>query len=93
MMDARKIRTNADASTHNSMVKLLSGCNMYDSECEVGMDDVDRIVRMVASGSARLRLHVGEYAFSQTEARIAKMVNALDTELVRRVRDLGVRVP
>ena len=88
----------SDASTHNSMVKLLSGCNMYDSECEVGMDDVDRIVRMVASGclsvrSARLRLHVGEYAFNQTEARIAKMVNALDAELVRRVRDLGVRVP
>jgi hypothetical protein len=47
----------------------------------------------VVMRSARLRLHVGEYAFNQTEARIAKMVNALDAELVRRVRDLGVRVP
>ena len=82
----------SDSSTHNSMVKLLSGCQLYAAGCTVGAKDVERLVKLVASGCLRIepprdpRVHAqAPWNATSAEWRAARRVNALDDALFKRL--------
>ena len=84
-----------DVSTHNSMVKLLSGCNLYAPNCSVTRDDVARIVQLIRSRCLTIRLpearvHVADYGVSGhvPVSAVPASANELDALLVAAWRTL-----
>ena len=80
-----------DASTHNSMVRILSGCQLYDAGCVVTEDTVRSILARVATGCLRVVpplprvVHANPHTCSARELEAAYRANPLDRLLLRNV--------
>ena len=80
-----------DKTTHNTMVRILSGCQMYDNECRVTEATVDSILKRIECGCIRLVtwgraiVHANPHSCSRDERRTAYRVNALDRLLLERI--------
>ena len=86
----------ADNSTHNSQVKILAGCNMYDYTCVINRSTVDTIIQKIHSGcitvmkNQHVRAHVHNKFCTTTELALAYSVNGLDRLLLRRINAMGI---
>ena len=72
-----------DNSTHNSQTKILSGCQLYDSNCHVDVHSVARIVARIKSGCirvtrARIVRHTNDFRCSSYQQEAAHRANHLD---------------
>lgn len=85
-----------DTSTHNSMTKVLSGCQMF-SECQVDSHDVDKIVDRVVNDcltvlrTESMPVHGHKAEYNDTDASWkskAYEANLVDVELYERLINL-----
>ncbi len=85
-----------DHSTHNSMTKILSGCQLF-SNCDVDHHSVDKIIKRVKTNCLRIlytedmpvQYHGAIYEHDDTSwKRKAESVNDVDVELYRRLKEL-----
>lgn len=82
-----------DASTHNTMVRILSGCQLYDDGCEVTEDTVQSILQKIKSGCIRIVdpgheiFHANPHSCSKEELETAYHVNSLDRLLLQKIRE------
>lgn len=81
-----------DRTTHNTMVRILSGCQLYDVGCDVTEDTVERIYQKIKEGCIRLIdpgheiMHANRHLCSKEEMKIAYRVNVLDRLLLEKLR-------
>ena len=77
-----------DPSTHNTITKILSGCQLYSADCTVDETTVMDVVHRVRSGCIRVlardasHAHVLNESCTETQLRTAHRVNWLDRELL-----------
>jgi len=86
-----------DSSTHNSMVRILSGCQLYDNSCTLTEDTVDAILVRVKNGCIRILnqvreiIHANPHTCSLQHRETSYRVNRLDRILLQKVKSLDVQ--
>ena len=82
----------SDSSTHNSMVRILSGCQLYDKSCVLTEGTVDAILSRVKNGCIRIlhstgrrRIHSNSHVCSRFEYETSYRVNHLDRLLLEKL--------
>lgn len=85
-----------DSSTHNAMVRILSGCQLYDTSCVLTEGTVDAILSRVKNGCIRIlrarrkRIHSNSHVCSRIEYETSYRVNHLDRLLLERLSLMNV---
>ena len=72
-----------DNTTHNTQTKILSGCQLYDPECRVDVNSVNRIITRINSGCITIIAptkvtHTHNFTCSLDQQRAAHQANYLD---------------
>ena len=82
----------ADSSTHNSMVRILSGCQLYDNSCVLTEETVDSIVSKIKQHCITILdkgykiVHSNSHTCSQHQIATSYRVNNLDRLLLKKIK-------
>jgi len=82
----------ADSSTHNSMVRILSGCQLYDNSYKLTTATVDSIVSKINNNCIKVLdkghkiFHSNPHTCSQHQLETSYRVNYLDRLLLKKIR-------